>query len=155
MYNKILFFFRMLFAHRSFGIRRTGHDESQFRGRICLPDGRLWTNACVSVFLDIHIDTQTVTGGYNMSEFRQICRRGVCRRLRLHGLCSKDRRSAVYLWVQAKCNPSSLCLLISLFLKNVILSLDTRYSFTLFSPADFFFFFNKTSWRHNTTQLDQ
>lgn len=99
MYYKIMFFFRFSFTLRSFSVRGTGYDEPQFWRRIRLPNGRLWTNACVSVFLDIHIDTQTVTGGYNMSEFRQICCRGICRRMRFIRFCSEDRRCAVYLWV--------------------------------------------------------
>lgn len=100
--------FWISYTHRSFSVRRIGYDEPKFRGRIRLPDGCLWTNACVSIFLDIHIDTQTVTGGYNMSEFRQICRRSICRRMRFFRLCSENRCSTVYLWVQAKCNLSSL-----------------------------------------------
>jgi len=139
IYYKIVLFFRILFAHRSFSVRGTGYDEPQFWRRIRLPNGRLWTNACVSLFLDIHIDTQTVTGGYNMSEFRQICRRGICRRMRFYRFCSEDRRGAVYLWVQAKCNLSSL--FTNEFVSTMIYLnfLDTRFSstFTQFSRADF------------------
>lgn len=83
-------------VRRSLSVRRTGHDESQLRGRVRLFNGRFWTDARVPVFLDIHIDTQTVAGGYNMFEFRQIRGRGIRRRVRFLGPRSENGRGLVY-----------------------------------------------------------